>query len=180
MQQIFLEAGIPSNVIQYFHSGSPVQVETVIRNPAIQLVCFTGSVAGGLAVQRAASDRVAVRVGLELGGKDPAYVRSDVDVKWAAEEIVDGCIFNSGQSCCSIERVYIDEKIHDDFVAAVQDVLKAYVLGDPLNSKTQLGPVVSKRSAETIRSHVQDALQKGAKDATPENSSFKDPPPDGN
>lgn len=180
VQDIFSQAGLPENVIQYFHSGSPAQIETLIRNESIQLVCFTGSVAGGLAVQRAASDRVAVRVGLELGGKDPAYIRSDVDIKWAAEEIVDGCIFNSGQSCCSIERVYVDEKIHDDFVAAVQEVLKSYVLGDPFDSKAQIGPVVSKRSVETIRSHIEDALQKGAKDVTPENDSFRNPPPDGN
>jgi acyl-CoA reductase-like NAD-dependent aldehyde dehydrogenase len=180
MQQIFLEAGLPSNVIQYFHSGSPVQVETVIRNPAIQLVCFTGSVAGGLAVQKAASDRVNVRVGLELGGKDPAYVRSDVDVAWAAEEIVDGAVFNSGQSCCSVERVYVAAEIFDAFVASVQDVLRGYVLGDPTDPKTQLGPVISKRSADTIREHVKDALDKGAKDVTPENESFTKTPPDGN
>ena len=180
MQQIFLEAGIPSNVIQYFHSGSPVQVEIVIRNPAIQLVCFTGSVTGGLAVQKAASDRVNVRVGLELGGKDPAYVRSDVDIAWAAEEIVDGAVFNSGQSCCSVERVYVAAEIFDDFVAAVQDVLRGYVLGDPSDPKTQLGPVISKRSADTIREHVKDALDKGAKDVTPENESFTKTPPDGN
>lgn len=156
------------------------QIEAIARSPQIQLVCFTGSVANGLAVQSAASDRVSVRVGLELGGKDPAYVRSDVDIAWAAEEIVDGAIFNSGQSCCSVERVYVDEKIHDDFVSAIQNVLKGYKLGDPMDKGTHIGPVVSKRSAETIRAHVEDALQKGAKDATPENETFKRPPADGN
>jgi len=180
VHDIFVEAGLPQNVIQYFHCGSFTQLESIVRSPAIKLVCFTGSVAGGLAVQRAASDRVEVRVGLELGGKDPAYVRSDVDVKWAAADIVDGSVFNSGQSCCSIERVYVDEAIHDDFVAAVQNVLKAYKLGDPFDESTNVGPVVSKRSAETIRSHIKDALDKGAKDATPDNESFKSPPPDGN
>ncbi|OCL10220.1 aldehyde dehydrogenase [Glonium stellatum] len=180
VQQVFAEAGLPDGVIQSFHCGSLTQIETLVRSPQIQLVCFTGSVAGGLAVQSAASDRVAVRVGLELGGKDPAYVRSDVDVKWAAEEIVDGAVFNSGQSCCSIERVYVDEKIHDEFVAAVQDVLKGYKLGDPFDPKTHVGPVVSKKSAETIRSHIQDAIDKGAKNLTPDNESFKSPPLDGN
>ncbi|KAL1628004.1 hypothetical protein SLS56_006147 [Neofusicoccum ribis] len=180
LQQVFVDAGLPQNVIQYFHCGSYTQIESLVRNPAIQLVCFTGSVAGGLAVQRAAADRVDVRVGLELGGKDPAYIRPDVDLKWAAEEIVDGAIFNSGQSCCSIERVYVHESVHDEFVTAVQDVLKGYKLGDPFDAKTHVGPVVSKRSAETIRSHIKDALDKGAKDATPENESFKNPPPDGN
>jgi acyl-CoA reductase-like NAD-dependent aldehyde dehydrogenase len=180
MQRVFRDAGLPEEVIQVFHSGSMSQIETLVRSPQIQLICFTGSVANGLSVQDAASGRVSTRVGLELGGKDPAYIRSDVDVKWAAEEIVDGAVFNSGQSCCSVERVYVDEKIHDEFVSAVQDVLKGYKLGDPFDKGTHVGPVVSKRSAEAIRSHIKDALDKGAKDATPDNESFKSPPADGN
>lgn len=180
VQRAFIDAGLPEGVIQVFHSGSLTQIEALARSPQIQLICFTGSVANGLAVQSSASDRVPVRVGLELGGKDPAYVRSDVDVKWAAEEIVDGAVFNSGQSCCSVERVYVDEKIHDDFISAMQDVLKGYKLGDPFDKKTHVGPVVSKRSAETIQAHIKDALGKGATNATPENESFKSPPEDGN
>lgn len=180
IQRVFSDAGLPDGVIQVIHSGSLTQIEAIARSPQIQLVCFTGSVANGLAVQNAASDRVPVRVGLELGGKDPAYIRPDVDVKWAAEEIVDGAVFNSGQSCCSVERVYVDEKIHDEFVSALQDVLKDYKLGDPFDSKTHVGPVVSKRSAEIIQSHIKDALEKGAKDGTPENETFKSPPEDGN
>ena len=180
IHQVFSDAGLPKGVIQVFHSGSLSHIEAIARSPQIQLVCFTGSVANGLAVQTAASDRVPVRVGLELGGKDPAYVRSDVDIKWAAEEIVDGAVFNSGQSCCSVERVYVDEKIHDDFILAVQDVLKGYRLGDPFDSKTNVGPVVSKGSAKTIQAHIKDALDKGAKDDTPENETFKSPPVDGN
>lgn len=82
----FAEAGLPENVLQYVHCGSPEILETIIRSPDVNHICFTGSVAGGLAVQKAASDRI-VNVGLELGGKDPAYVRDDVDVAWAAEEI---------------------------------------------------------------------------------------------
>jgi len=150
-----------------------------VRDPKIALICFTGSVAGGLAVQKAAADRV-VNVGLELGGKDPAYVRSDVDIAWAAEEIVDGAIFNSGQSCCSLERVYVAEEIHDEFVKAAQSVLQKYKLGDPFDKETQLGPVISKPSKKAIEAHIKDALDKGAKDATPENASFESPPPDGN
>jgi acyl-CoA reductase-like NAD-dependent aldehyde dehydrogenase len=136
-------------------------------------------VAGGLAVQQAASDRV-VNVGLELGGKDPAYIRDDVDAAWVAEEIVDGAIFNSGQSCCAIERVYVHESIHDAFVAEVKKVLSKYRVGDPFKAETQIGPVISKRSKETFEAHVADALSKGAKDETPENESFKTFPPDGN
>ncbi|KAL1870166.1 hypothetical protein Daus18300_005230 [Diaporthe australafricana] len=179
VSKAFTQAGLPSGVLQYFHSGSPTTIESLVRNPLVSLVCFTGSVAGGLAVQKAASDRV-VDVGLELGGKDPAYVRGDVDVAWAAEEIVDGAVFNSGQSCCSIERVYVDEKIHDQFVEAVQNVLKGYKLGDPFDKSTNVGPVISTRSKASIEAHIKDALDKGAKDATPENESFSNPPPTGN
>ncbi len=121
-----------------------------------------------------------MHVGLELGGKDPAYVRADVDVKWAAEEIVDGAVFNSGQSCCSIERVYVADTIHDGFVAAIQEVLKGYKLGSPSDPATNVGPVVSKKAVQTIRGHVNDALAKGALDVTPENESFASPPPGGN
>ena len=179
VQEIFAEAGLPENVIQYFHCGSLTRLESIVRSPQIKLICFTGSVAGGLQVQRAASDRV-IPVGLELGGKDAAYVREDVDVKWAAEEIVDGAVFNSGQSCCSVERVYVAENIHDEFVSAVQDVLKGYKLGDPFDQSTNVGPVVSKKSAETIKTHIKDAIDKGAKDSTPENESFASPPAEGN
>lgn len=177
--EIFTEAGLPEGVLQYFHCGSPTVMESIVRDPRIALVCFTGSVAGGLAVQKAGADRV-VNVGLELGGKDPAYIRGDVDIDWAAEEIVDGAVFNSGQSCCSLERVYVDEAIHDDFVAAVQKVLKGYRLGDPFDKATHVGPVISKRSKETIEAHIKDALDKGAKDATPDNETFSNPPPKGN
>ena len=179
VQGIFAEAGLPDKVIQYFHCGSFTRLESIVRSPQIQLICFTGSVAVGLQVQRAASDRV-IPVGLELGGKDAAYVREDVDVNWAAEEIVDGAVFNSGQSCCGIERVYVAEKIHDDFISAVQDVLKGYKLGDPFDKSTNVGPVVSKISAKSIKAHIQDAMEKGAKDMTPENESFASPPAGGN
>lgn len=177
--KIFTEAGLPQGVLQYFHCGSPIIMETIVRNPLIALVCFTGSVGGGLAVQKAAADRV-VNVRLELGGKDPAYIRADVDIDWAAGEIVDGAVFNSGQSCCSLERVYVDEKIHDAFVEAVQKVLKGYKLGDPFDKSTHVGPVVSKRSKEAIEEHINDALAKGAKDATPENETFSNLPLKGN
>ncbi|KAI0555620.1 aldehyde dehydrogenase [Xylaria curta] len=165
--KIFSEAGLPSGVLQYFHCGSPLIMESMVRDPKVSLICFTGSVAGGLAVQKAASDRI-VNVGLELGGKDPAYVREDVDLDWAAAEIVDGSIFNSGQSCCAIERVYVHEKIYSSFIEATQKVLKGYRIGDPLEKDTQIGPVISKRSKETIEAHIKDALEKGAKDVTPE------------
>lgn len=179
MQSIFTEAGLPKDVIQTCQIGSFSNLETLIRSPEVKLVCFTGSVAVGLQVQAAAADRV-VNVGLELGGKDPAYIRGDVDVGWAAEEIVDGSAFNSGQSCCAVERVYVHESVYEEFVEKVKGVLKGYKVGDPFDKNTNLGPVISKRAKETIESHIADAVEKGAKDDTPENGSFVDMPADGN
>ncbi|KAK1068115.1 hypothetical protein LTR12_004292 [Friedmanniomyces endolithicus] len=176
VQKIFVEAGLDEDVIQCFHCGDFAKIEKMVQAPEIQLVCFTGSVAGGLAVQKAAAGRVDCRVGLELGGKDPAYVRPDVDLDWAAEEIVDGAVFNSGQSCCSLERVYVHGSVHDDFVKAVQRVLSGYKLGDPNDKDTNIGPVISKAAAVRIQSHIDDALAKGAKNATPENKTFTSPP----
>lgn len=179
VHNIFVQAGLPDKVIQYFHCGSLTRLESIVKSPQIRLICFTGSVAGGLQVQRAAADRV-VPVGLELGGKDPAYVRADVDISWAAEQIVDGAVFNSGQSCCSIERVYVVDTIHDQFVAAIQEVLKGYKLGNPMDPSTNIGPVVSKKSFQTIYSQIQDALANGAVDATPRNETFDFLPFEGN
>lgn len=135
--------------------------------------------AGGLAVQKAAVDRI-VNVGLELGGKDPAYVRDDVDIPRAAEQIVDGAVFNSGQSCCAIERVYVHKNIYEPFVEEVKKVLSNYVVGDPFDAKTHVGPVISKRAKETILAHVADAVAKGAKDETPANATFENTPAEGN
>lgn len=179
MASAFEEAGLPKNVLQYVHCGSLPQLETLVRSPQIDHVCFTGSVAGGLAVQKAASDRF-IDVGLELGGKDPAYVREDVDAVWAAEEVIDGAIFNSGQSCCAIERVYVHKNIYDTFIAEVKNVLSKYRVGDPLDEKSQIGPVISKRARESILAHIDNAIKKGAKDETPANETFQNFPADGN
>lgn len=180
VHDIFIEAGLPKDVIQYFHCGDFSKIEKVIQSPEISLVCFTGSVAGGLAVQRAAAGRVDCKVGLELGGNDPAYVREDVDLDWAADEIVDGAVFNSGQSCCSLERVYVHEKVYDGFVQAVKKVLSNYKLGNPMDKSTNVGPVISKAARDRIQAHIDDAVNKGAKDATPDNATFSSPPADGN
>lgn len=180
VHDIFIEAGLPKDVIQYFHCGDFSRIEKVIQSPDINLVCFTGSVAGGLAVQKAAAGRVDCKVGLELGGNDPAYVREDVDLDWAADEIVDGAVFNSGQSCCSLERIYVHEKVYDGFVTAVQKVLSNYKLGDPMDKATNIGPVVSKAAKQRIQSHIDDAIKKGGKDATPDNKTFSSPPAGGN
>ncbi|EXJ84159.1 NAD-dependent aldehyde dehydrogenase [Capronia epimyces CBS 606.96] len=177
---IFAAAGLPSNVIQYLHCGNPTDLRPLILSPDVNHICFTGSVAAGLAIQSIASSRVSCSVGLELGGKDPAYVRPDVDAAWAAEEIVDGAIFNSGQSCCSIERVYVHSDIYDAFVQEVKKILANYRLGDPADKSTHIGPVVSSRAKDAILKQVADAKAAGAVDETPENATFASLPPDGN
>ncbi|RMZ84668.1 hypothetical protein DV737_g975, partial [Chaetothyriales sp. CBS 132003] len=180
MKSIFEQAGLPENVIQYVHCGRPDDLKPLILSPNINHVSFTGSTAGGLAVQQIASARIDLTIGLELGGKDPAYLRPDIDVAWAAEEIVDGAIFNSGQSCCAIERVYVHTDIHDAFIAAARAVLATYKLGDPNDEATQIGPVVSAQAKANIQKQVADAIAAGAKDETPPNASFFPLPPTGN
>ena len=176
MQKAFIDAGLDKDIFQVFHCGDFAKVEKLVQAPEINLVCFTGSVPGGLAVQKAAAGRVDCKVGLELGGKDPAYVRPDVDLAWAAGEIVDGAVFNSGQSCCSLERIYVHESVHDDFVKAVQKELSGYKLGDPFDKSTNVGPVISKAAAKRIQEHIDEAVKQGAKNVTPDNETFANPP----
>ncbi|PRT54289.1 Aldehyde dehydrogenase family 1 member A3 [Wickerhamiella sorbophila] len=156
------KAGIPNAVISAIHTGDNKLVEQIIQNRSIGAVAFTGSVAGGLAVQKAAAGRT-IPVALELGGNDAAYVRADADIDATAENVVDGALFNSGQSCCSIERVYVDEKIYDKFVDAAVKVVKGYKVGDPLSGKVQLGPMVSAASAARVSKDVEEAIKSGAK-----------------
>lgn len=119
MLDYLTEAGLPANVLQIIHIGNLDVLDQVAQIPDIQSVSFTGSTAGGIRLREATARHIKP-VNLELGGNDPAYVRSDVDVKHVAEQLVDGAVFNSGQSCCSIERVYVHEKVYDEFLGAVQ------------------------------------------------------------
>jgi acyl-CoA reductase-like NAD-dependent aldehyde dehydrogenase len=165
---LFQQAGLPSGVLQSLHSGDADLIAEVINLPQISAVSFTGSVEGGLAVQKAASGRT-IPVALELGGNDAAYVRADIsDFHATAADIVDGALFNSGQSCCAIERVYVDRRIFRPFVDQVVNVVKKYVVGDPFNEKTQLGPVISEKAARNIRAQIKDAMDRGAKSLIPE------------
>jgi acyl-CoA reductase-like NAD-dependent aldehyde dehydrogenase len=125
--EIFTEAGLPSNVLQILHIGSLDVLDQVAQLPEIQSISFTGSTAGGLRLREATAKQVKP-VNLELGGNDPAYVRADADAKSVAENLVDGAVFNSGQSCCAIERVYVHEKIYDEFVRCVQEELATWVI----------------------------------------------------
>jgi acyl-CoA reductase-like NAD-dependent aldehyde dehydrogenase len=125
-------------------------------------VAFTGSVGGGHAVQRAAAARF-VGTGLELGGKDPAYVRADAPLAPTVENLVDGAYFNSGQSCCAVERIYVHRSVYEPFVEAFVDLTRQYRLGNPLERETTLGPMVRADAADNARVQIADAVKKGAK-----------------
>jgi acyl-CoA reductase-like NAD-dependent aldehyde dehydrogenase len=159
--EAFQAAGLPEGVFQHVHA-SHEQVARMISDSRVAFVAFTGSVAGGQAVQRAAAQRF-IATGLELGGKDPAYVRADAPLQATVENLVDGAYFNSGQSCCAVERIYVDEKVFSDFVEAFAALVKQYRLGNPLDPQTTLGPMVRAGAADSVRAQIADALAKGAK-----------------
>jgi acyl-CoA reductase-like NAD-dependent aldehyde dehydrogenase len=163
--EAFTAAGLPQNVLQVIHLSQETTLNNLCADPRIDFVAFTGSVPGGRAVQEAAANGQGFKgVGLELGGKDPAYVREDVDLKYTVANLVDGAFFNSGQSCCAIERIYVHSSVYDEFVKQFVALAKAdYVLGDPTKQETTLGPVVSLASAARIRKQVADAVAAGAK-----------------
>ena len=123
---------------------------------------FTGSVAGGKAIERAAAGTFA-SLGLELGGKDPAYVLPDAKLDHAIENLVDGAFYNSGQCCCGIERIYVHEKVFEPFVEGFVDLTKKYVVGNPLDAETTIGPMARASFADHVRNHNDEALRKGAK-----------------
>ncbi|GIW37464.1 MAG: aldehyde dehydrogenase [Meiothermus sp.] len=157
----FQEAGLPEGVFQYLHMDHDL-VARAIADPRVAFVAFTGSVAGGRAVERAAAGHFK-GVALELGGKDPAYVRSDADLEFSAVNLVDGAMFNSGQSCCGVERIYVQEAIYEPFVEAfVAETLKLK-LGNPLDLETTLGPMVRTEAAEFVRGQIAEAVAQGAK-----------------
>jgi acyl-CoA reductase-like NAD-dependent aldehyde dehydrogenase len=159
--EAFHKAGLPAGVFQYLHLGHEAAL-ALIENDGIDFVAFTGSVPAGHAVQRAAAKRF-IGVGLELGGKDPAYVRDDVTVEHAVENVVDGAFFNSGQSCCGIERVYVHESVYDAFVEGVVELVGGYRLGNPMDADTTLGPLVKASAADHVRSQIAEAVAGGAR-----------------
>ena len=153
-------AGLPAGIFQIIHCTHE-QIGVVVEDSHIAFVAFTGSVAGGQAVQKAASNRF-IGLGLELGGKDPAYVRADADVAFAVENLVDGAFFNSGQSCCGVERIYVHESLYQSFVDGFAKIVRGYVLGDPRDVETTLGPMVRTRNADHVRAQIQEAIDAGA------------------
>lgn len=157
----FEYAGLPKGVFQYLHL-SHEQVGKVIQDSRIDYVAFTGSVRGGEAVQSAVNQRF-ITAGLELGGKDPAYVCADAELDFTIENLVDGAFFNSGQSCCGIERIYVHETLFDRFLEGFVDLTRKYILDNPLNPETTLGPMVRNSAVQFAQKQIQEALQKGAK-----------------
>jgi acyl-CoA reductase-like NAD-dependent aldehyde dehydrogenase len=160
LAEAFRRAGLPKGL---FHNLvlSHEQTETLIGSGRVDHVNFTGSVAGGRAIERAAAGTFA-SLGLELGGKDPAYVRADAKLDHAIENLVDGAFYNSGQCCCGVERIYVDARVYDEFVEGVAELTRKYVVGNPLDAATTLGPMARSSFADTVREQIAEARRKGA------------------
>jgi len=155
-------SGLPEGVFQFLHLDHQ-STSKIIADNRIDHVLFTGSVSGGRQVKKAIGERF-INAGLELGGKDPAYVRKDCNLKHAIENLADGVFYNSGQSCCGIERIYVDNEVYDDFVEGIKFFSEKYILDDPLKKETNLGPVVRLSAAQFIRNQIKDAISNGAVD----------------
>lgn len=153
-------AGLPDGVFQYVECSHDETAE-LIGDPRVAFVAFTGSVPGGHAVVRAAANKF-IGTNLELGGKDPAYVCADAPIEATVAELVDGSFFNSGQSCCAVERIYVHRDVFDDFVDGFVDLGSRYVLGDPLDPSTTLGPMVRVAAADFVREQIAEAEKLGA------------------
>jgi acyl-CoA reductase-like NAD-dependent aldehyde dehydrogenase len=159
--EAFASAGVPAGVFQYLHL-SHADTARLMGDARVASVCFTGSVSGGRAVVAATASGFATS-GLELGGKDPAYVRADANVAHAVDSLTDGAFYNAGQSCCGIKRIYVAASRYEEFVAGVVDLTKKYRLGSPLDPETTIGPVVRTAAAEAVRSQVREAVGRGAR-----------------
>ncbi|MEM9174816.1 MAG: aldehyde dehydrogenase family protein [Myxococcota bacterium] len=157
----FAEAGAPEGLVQAAPMSHDVTAK-LIRSRALGYVSFTGSVGAGHEIYRAVASENFIQAGMELGGKDPALVLEDADIAFAAENLVDGAFYNAGQSCCGIERIYVHERVYDDFVSEFVRIAKDYRLGDPLDESTTLGPMVDAKSAGFVRDQVAAAIGAGA------------------
>ena len=161
LAEAFQAGGVPDGIFQNIvldHAGT----ERLIASRAFGFVNFTGSVGGGQAIERAAAGTF-TNLGLELGGKDPGYVMADADLDWAVDVLMDGAMFNSGQCCCGIERVYVHHSLYDAFVEKAVAWVSALKLGNPFDPETTLGPMANVRFARTVRDQVAEAVAQGAK-----------------
>ena len=160
-QAAFDTAGLPKGLFQNIVLNH-AQTEKLLGSGKIDHCNFTGSVGGGRAIEKAAAGTF-MTLGLELGGKDPAYVLPDAKMDHAVANLVDGAFYNSGQCCCGIERVYVHEKVYDEFVEGFIAETKNYVVGNPLDAATTMGPMAQARFADAIREQKAEALRKGAR-----------------
>ncbi|WP_171207774.1 MULTISPECIES: aldehyde dehydrogenase family protein [unclassified Ruegeria] len=160
MAQALHAAGVPEDVFQHVFLSHDVTSD-LIAGRAFDFVNFTGSVGGGQAMERAAAGTF-TGVGTELGGKDPGYVMEDADLEAAVETLIDGAMFNSGQCCCGIERIYVHESLFDAFLARAVEIVQGYKLGNPLDPETTIGPVVNVRFADEVRAQIAEAVADGA------------------
>ena len=153
-------AGIPVDVFITLVGGG--EVGAALIEQKVDGVFFTGSAATGARIAAAVGPRM-IRLQLELGGKDPTYVADDADPKAAAESLADGAMYNTGQSCCSVERIYVHEKIHDAFVAAFLQTVASFKVGDPAAEGTYIGAITRTPHLAVLDAQVADALAKGGK-----------------
>ena len=160
LAEAFHAAGVPADVLQCLVLDHDT-TRSLIAAGSFGLVNFTGSVEGGREMERAAAGTFTA-VGTELGGKDPGYVRADADLDAAVAGLIDGAMFNSGQCCCGIERIYVHDSLYDGFVERAVALVKTYRLGNPLDPETTLGPMAQRRFAEVVRRQIADALRDGA------------------
>ena len=161
LARAFHVAGVPEAVFQNLYLDHATTAQ-LIADKSFGFVNFTGSVQGGRAIEQAAAGSF-TGLGLELGGKDPGYVMDDADIQAAAETLIDGAMFNSGQCCCGIERIYVAEAVFDQFVEIAVAIVNSYQLGNPLDSDTSLGPMAHARFAASVRAQTEDAISRGAK-----------------
>ena len=157
----FHSAGIPKDVFINLFLDHKTTTD-LISDRSFNYVNFTGSVEGGKAIETAASGTFA-GIGLELGGKDPGYVMEDADLDAAVDTLIDGAMFNSGQCCCGIERIYVHESLFEAFVQKAVAIVSRYKLGNPLDSETTLGPMAHVRFADEVRRQTSEAIDEGAK-----------------
>lgn len=161
MAEAFLEAGIPEGVFQNIFLDHETTSEMIAKK-SFNFVNFTGSVGGGKAMEKAAAGTFTA-VSTELGGKDPGYVMEDADLDAAVDTLIDGAMFNSGQCCCGIERIYVHESLFDSFVEKAVALVNTYKLGNPLDKETSIGPMANVRFAKEVRDQINEATSAGAK-----------------
>ena len=161
LAKAFHSVGIPRDIFQNVFLDHDT-TSALISDRAFDFINFTGSVSGGVAMEKAAAGTF-TSIGLELGGKDPGYVMEDANLDAAVETLIDGAMFNSGQCCCGIERIYVIESLFEDFIKKAVAVVNQYKLGNPLDPETTIGPMAHIRFANEVRAQTQEAIKDGAK-----------------